>query len=137
MHPGPTVEIREFTNINAVPNVLPASKNENEKEELTKDTSSDGGCTGNPGTCRQCQMDPMSTLFCTTVASRSTKSDSVSSTRQSISRTNSKTSISIDSLNNPQSPIPPPLLANNKTGGSNATNTSTFNTIPLFVGSEQ
>ena len=31
MHPGPTVEIREFTNINAVPNVLPASKNENEK----------------------------------------------------------------------------------------------------------
>lgn len=120
MHPGPTVEIREFTNINAVPNVLPASKNENEKEELTKDTSSDGGCTGNPGTCRQCQMDPMSTLFCTTVASRSTKSDSVSSTRQSISRTNSKTSISIDSLNNPQSPIPPPLLANNKTGGSNA-----------------
>ncbi|KAF6062570.1 Minimal binding motif of Hap4 for binding to Hap2/3/5 family protein [Candida albicans] len=70
MHPGPTVEIREFTNINAVPNVLPASKNENEKEESTKDTSSDGGCTGNPGTCRQCQMDPMSTLFCTTVASR-------------------------------------------------------------------
>ena len=40
------------------------------KRELTKDTSSDGGCTGNPGTCRQCQMDPMSTLFCTTVASR-------------------------------------------------------------------
>ncbi|CAX45406.1 AP-1 transcriptional activator, putative? [Candida dubliniensis CD36] len=122
MHPGPTVEIREFTNINTVPNVLPASKNENEPDSSGKDSSSDSGCTGNPGTCRQCQMDPMSTLFCTTVASRSTKTGSVSSTRQSISRTNSKTSISIDSLNNPQSPIPPPLLANNKTnsGGSSA-----------------
>lgn len=27
-------------------------------------------CTGNPGNCSQCQTDPMSTLFCTTVASR-------------------------------------------------------------------
>lgn len=28
------------------------------------------GCTGNPGTCSQCQADPMSTLFCTTLASQ-------------------------------------------------------------------
>lgn len=28
------------------------------------------GCTGNPGTCSQCQADPMSTLFCTTLANR-------------------------------------------------------------------
>jgi hypothetical protein len=26
------------------------------------------GCTGKPGTCQQCQADPMSTLFCTTLA---------------------------------------------------------------------
>lgn len=29
------------------------------------------GCTGNPGTCFTCQRDPMSTLFCTTIASKS------------------------------------------------------------------
>lgn len=39
-----------------------------------------GGCTGNPGTCLQCQADPMSTLFCTTLASR------VSSSRTSLTR---------------------------------------------------
>lgn len=33
-----------------------------------------GECTGNPGTCTQCQEDPMSTLFCTTVASKTTNS---------------------------------------------------------------
>lgn len=27
-------------------------------------------CTGNPGTCLQCQTDPMSTLFCTSIASK-------------------------------------------------------------------
>lgn len=35
-----------------------------------KDAENDDGCTGHPGTCRQCQSDPMSTLFCTTVASK-------------------------------------------------------------------
>lgn len=35
-----------------------------------KRVSDTPGCTGNPGTCMQCQSDPMSTLFCTTVASR-------------------------------------------------------------------
>lgn len=30
------------------------------------------GCSGNPGNCAQCQLDPMSTLFCTTIASRNT-----------------------------------------------------------------
>lgn len=28
------------------------------------------GCTGKPGTCKQCQADPMSTLFCTTLANQ-------------------------------------------------------------------
>ncbi|KAG5360315.1 hypothetical protein CJU89_3379 [Yarrowia sp. B02] len=45
-----------------------------ERPEKTKRSetkvSDNPGCTGNPGTCMQCQSDPMSTLFCTTVASR-------------------------------------------------------------------
>jgi len=32
-------------------------------------TSAFVGCTGEPGTCTQCQNDPMSTLFCRTLAS--------------------------------------------------------------------
>jgi len=32
-------------------------------------TSAFVGCTGEPGTCTQCQSDPMSTLFCRTLAS--------------------------------------------------------------------
>lgn len=44
----------------------------------------DGGCTGNPGNCQQCQADPMSTLFCTTLASRVYASRSVKSSRHSI-----------------------------------------------------
>lgn len=35
-----------------------------------------GGCTGNPGTCYQCQSDPMSTLFCTSIASKDRTRDS-------------------------------------------------------------
>ncbi|CCG84879.1 protein of unknown function [Taphrina deformans PYCC 5710] len=31
-----------------------------------------GLCTGNPGSCRQCQLDPMSTLFCRTLAASNT-----------------------------------------------------------------
>lgn len=30
----------------------------------------DAECTGDPGTCMQCQTDPMSTLFCSTVANK-------------------------------------------------------------------
>lgn len=43
-----------------------------------------GECTGNPGTCSQCQADPMSTLFCTTLASRVYASTTVKSSRHSI-----------------------------------------------------
>lgn len=31
-----------------------------------------GLCTGNPGSCRQCQLDPMSNLFCKTLADATT-----------------------------------------------------------------
>ncbi|KAL6449476.1 hapX bZIP transcription factor hapX [Candida maltosa Xu316] len=114
MHPGPTVEIREFTNISAVPSVI-ASSSESSSTNATsssKESSTDGGCTGNPGTCRQCQTDPMSTLFCTTVASRSSLQVETTSSVRELSRSNSKTSvIPVNSLNNPQSPVPPPLLA--------------------------
>lgn len=58
LHPGPTLEIREFSNATAS-SLAPVEQKE---EKL--------GCTGNPGTCSQCQTDPMSTLFCTTVASK-------------------------------------------------------------------
>lgn len=70
MHPGPTLEIREFTNL--TPGSVPTVVTKDEKlEKLEQDDSeSKSGCTGNPGTCAQCQTDPMSTLFCTTVASR-------------------------------------------------------------------
>lgn len=65
MHPGPSLEIREFTNMSpaAVLTVVTEEGRAEPKEEKS-------GCTGNPGTCLQCQMDPMSTLFCTTVASK-------------------------------------------------------------------
>ncbi|ODQ63268.1 hypothetical protein NADFUDRAFT_53541 [Nadsonia fulvescens var. elongata DSM 6958] len=38
------------------------------------------GCSGNPGNCNQCRADPMSTLFCTTIASR-TANESSQNTR--------------------------------------------------------
>lgn len=64
MHPGPTLEIREFTNLplSNVPSVVPESPAPQEDDKA--------GCTGNPGTCNQCQTDPMLTLFCSTVASK-------------------------------------------------------------------
>ncbi|CAK9435596.1 uncharacterized protein LODBEIA_P03230 [Lodderomyces beijingensis] len=157
MHPGPSVEIREITNLTpgAVPTVIARTQDpmqaiqtviveEQQQEQAQTQTQTreqeqdndgeDGGCTGNPGACKQCQMDPMSTLFCTTVAS---KSSELSSVRPHSSRTSSKTSMSLQ-LNLPNappppppttsingdapSPIPPPLLAsgtfiNNSTSG--------------------
>lgn len=47
-------------------------------------SASEGGCTGNPGNCSQCRADPMSTLFCTTLASRVYASTTVKSSRHSI-----------------------------------------------------
>ncbi|KAJ6256636.1 LOW QUALITY PROTEIN: hypothetical protein Dda_8501 [Drechslerella dactyloides] len=41
--------------------------------------SNSGGCTGEPGSCAQCQSDPMSTLFCRTLA---TKKPATSNTRR-------------------------------------------------------
>ncbi|KAF3940726.1 hypothetical protein ABW19_dt0204225 [Dactylella cylindrospora] len=44
---------------------------------------SGGGCTGEPGSCAQCQSDPMSTLFCRTLATK--KPGASSSTARSSS----------------------------------------------------
>lgn len=48
-------------------------------------------CTGNPGTCMQCQNDPMSTLFCTTLASRVYSSTTVESSRHSVCQDSTRT----------------------------------------------
>ncbi|AOW01637.1 hypothetical protein B0I72DRAFT_101449 [Yarrowia lipolytica] len=47
-----------------------ADRSEKHSKRSETKVSDNPGCTGNPGTCMQCQSDPMSTLFCTTVASR-------------------------------------------------------------------
>lgn len=69
MHPGPTLEIREFANLGgSVPTVV--AKGEEAQAESKKPEEEKSGCTGNPGQCGQCQADPMSTLFCSSVASK-------------------------------------------------------------------
>lgn len=119
MHPGPSVEIREITNLTpgavptvATPTTRPGSiVKDVDNDSLTKETKK-SGCTGNPGTCEQCQMDPMSTLFCTTVASRAKSDSSISSdsstsksgsTQDSIS--DSRTSLSSTPLVNQQQSV--------------------------------
>lgn len=134
MHPGPSVEIRDITNLTpgAVPTVIPrpnqsstessSSSQPQTEEDANSNEDTGSGCTGNPGTCKQCQMDPMSTLFCTTVASKSNDS----SIRPNLSRNNSRASLLLNfgpntpsasgannKNNNAPSPIPPPLIATN------------------------
>ncbi|KAK6457596.1 jun-like transcription factor [Scheffersomyces xylosifermentans] len=149
MHPGPSVEIREITNLTpgAVPTVVTSTRrgnsenassssfssvnttNSNENKNKNKDSSE---CTGNPGTCRQCQMDPLSTLFCTTVANKEqTETSGNSSTPQPIlSRNNSKASLPsmvVPNLTNPSTPGGPQSGTRASTpapGGS--TNTGMF-----------
>lgn len=143
MHPGPSVEIREITNLTpgAMPTVVRRDtetrsshvEGSSDNTPAPESSSTDVGCTGNPGTCKQCQMDPMSTLFCTTVANKPkeeelpTKSadlnvrESVESHSPSpqpgISRSGSRKLTS--SLSNvmmpvtPSSSAPPPLIATN------------------------
>lgn len=71
MHPGPSVEIQSISNLTpgAVPIVVTPTQRST-TVILGSEQEQTNGCTGNPGTCRQCQTDPMSTLFCTTVASK-------------------------------------------------------------------
>ena len=63
--------------------------------ELTRSAKKDdmaqiAKCTGNPGTCLQCRNDPLSNLFCKTIAEKSSEEEIV---LPSISRTGSITSM--------------------------------------------
>lgn len=105
MHPGPSVEIRDITNLNTgtVPPVVSHPVDQQLKPS---------GCTGNPGQCEQCQMDPLSTLFCSTVANKAKESNEraadrqsdSSSTRGSITRTDSRSSIPMALTSAPSTP---------------------------------
>ncbi|CAN3356088.1 hypothetical protein DICA4_C05160 [Diutina catenulata] len=66
LHPGPSLEISNFQNL--APNSVPLVTSS--EQPTPKPQESKPGCTGNPGTCGQCQADPLSTLFCSTVASK-------------------------------------------------------------------
>ncbi|CAK7897252.1 hypothetical protein CAAN1_27S00980 [[Candida] anglica] len=93
MHPGPSVEIRDISNLSpgAVPTVIGPTNRSSSLANLAATAESmkpepvekPSGCTGNPGTCDQCQMDPMSTLFCTTVANIEKDSTAKGETSQS------------------------------------------------------
>ncbi|CUM64937.1 uncharacterized protein PRCAT00002555001 [Priceomyces carsonii] len=102
MHPGPSVEIRDITNLTpgAVPTVVnpttrsngsvvatPCDTGDADSIKTQEPSKKPSGCTGNPGTCEQCQMDPMSTLFCTTVASKIGKESASSPVSASSSST--------------------------------------------------
>ncbi|KAH3686392.1 hypothetical protein WICPIJ_002645 [Wickerhamomyces pijperi] len=93
-HPGPTVEISPRA---STPSSSSASSGSTATATTTAESKSNiaattTGCTGNPGTCTQCQMDPMSTLFCTTIASKA--DEELQQTQQQIDKT---------------SPVSPPL----------------------------
>ncbi|KAG2731754.1 hypothetical protein G9P44_005341 [Scheffersomyces stipitis] len=155
MHPGPSVEFREITNITpgVVPTVVTSTSRRLNPESSTSTSSSlstlnsgndaskdNSECTGNPGTCRQCQMDPMSTLFCTTVAnkeknepgSRSRSSSTASPQPQMISRSGSRTSLPSMAapITNPSTPVSTgsgvPASGPATPGGPGSTNNGMF-----------
>lgn len=100
LHPGPTVEISEVhrSSISTPANEqAPSTKEENPQKT--------GGCTGNPGTCTQCQMDPMSTLFCTTIASKAEEEHD----KEPSESTTESTSTSGLKKEDKKSPVSPPL----------------------------
>ncbi|KAA8901591.1 hypothetical protein DIURU_003119, partial [Diutina rugosa] len=72
LHPGPSLEISNFSNLTpgAVPLVVNPTTRDPVSIQAPAEKEKKEGCTGNPGTCSQCQMDPLSTLFCSTVASK-------------------------------------------------------------------
>lgn len=72
LHPGPSLEISNFQNL--TPGAMPLVVNPTTRDPVSilapAEKEKKEGCTGNPGTCSQCQMDPLLTLFCSTVASK-------------------------------------------------------------------
>lgn len=66
-----------------------------------------GLCTGNPGSCRQCQLDPMSTLFCQSLASAAPM---ITNVRPPLLHKASST-FSISSARETTPPVPPSASA--------------------------
>lgn len=108
MHPGPSVDISNITNLSpgAVPTVLTQTRRSssavrNDREpSVSKEAAA---CTGNPGTCEQCMKDPMSNLFCTTIASREkqNKSEKQPLERSNLGANVSGSSSSSSNVNSP------------------------------------
>lgn len=139
MHPGPTVNIRDITNLNSGQVVTPSALGT--PAALTPSgiitpsvgtpnasgaNSKPSGCTGNPGTCEQCQMDPMSTLFCATVANKAKESNERESSRRpsSISKEASAPSTPNSHLN---------LAALTSAVAANTTNTTPSTPGGMFI----
>lgn len=135
MHPGPSLEIREYTNLTpgAVPTVVT-------KEETAPETSNNkpdeekSGCTGNPGTCMQCQMDPMSTLFCTTVASKAAlePTQATQDVPKALPTGDEKSSASLESSSLRTSSLGPSSLGPSSLGSISAA--SSTSSVPLPSG---
>ncbi|KAK6465509.1 jun-like transcription factor [Scheffersomyces coipomensis] len=155
MHPGPSVEISNITNLTpgAVPNVVtPTTRrsdsvaNSASSTDLitlstaaaasTSDNNDNSGCTGNPGTCKQCQTDPLSTLFCTTVANKD-KNLSKIINQSSLSRSNSRTNLpSFNELSTNQSstaPSTPNMLPSTPGPSSLSSSVSASGTSNIFI----
>lgn len=125
MHPGPSVEIQSITNLTpgAVPLVVTPTQRSTtvvlgSEQEVKPDEETTGGCTGNPGTCRQCQTDPMSTLFCTTVASKAKTEDSDAEASGEESKPESAVETVVVSENTSAAPTPPPTVTTPTTLGT-------------------
>lgn len=68
-----------------------ASSVSNELVDIQKANKQASVCTGNPGSCPQCMSDPMSSLFCTTLANNSKNGAPLSGSTESRSTTSRKT----------------------------------------------
>lgn len=88
------------------------------KDYNNKDLNEISKCTGNPGSCLQCKNDPLSTLFCQTIAKKSNEENieisnlNSSTSNTSTTGTTSNSINSINSINNIK--LPPPNINNNK-----------------------
>lgn len=70
-------------------------------------TEEDNGlCTGNPGSCKQCQLDPMSTLFCRTLASTSPPVEKIGKGLDRPRLTQQSSSFSTSSARDSTPPLP-------------------------------
>ncbi len=98
LHPGPTQrQISVNSLAKASTNTLLSAASFN-PDPIIKKKEKPEGCTGNPGTCEQCQHDPMSTLFCTTIASMDVEKHSSKSTSKSTSISSASTPKKDDNL---------------------------------------